>query len=286
MVTWLSNAPSRFTDHESHLSSETIITAVDDDAFVRMHLKALFEGLAIDPRSVVHVRGASEDEITGYPEYVARMLPPPTLVLLDQDLGIVNGVQLIPQLRERGVTAKIIIHTANDAPSEVCSYLAAGADGVIGKGSGHAMNGPCNSLGHSLARFIDGTANPLTPFQYDLHKSPLEEMPTDTRADFIAMFKEQASESTANLKKAIKTEDHVAAGRVLHALKGTSAMIGATHVAWLCSEVPDATSGWLERLTDLQNALTNTYAYFEKVGWSNVATGKSECEVRKCAIVL
>ena len=77
--------------------------------------------------------------------------------LFDQNLcydeGDVLGTDLIRELRrEHRWEGVLMIHSANDEPDAIPSYLAAGADGCIGKAPQGGMNGILADLATAFAR--------------------------------------------------------------------------------------------------------------------------------------
>ena len=77
-----------------------------------------------------------DEEIQGFPAFVAGLDPPPSVVFLDENLdhsngsgAFLKGTQLVPRLREAGFAGKIVIKSANQASSERARHRASGADG-------------------------------------------------------------------------------------------------------------------------------------------------------------
>ena len=85
--------------------------------------------------SAEHIRGATEDSIRLFPEYVKQMAPRPALVLLDQMLDhpvektpFMKGTDMITRLRDLGFEGKIVIYSESHTPRDARFYRECGAD--------------------------------------------------------------------------------------------------------------------------------------------------------------
>lgn len=112
------------------------VASLDDDDVIRRLDVRLFAKLGID----AHVRGATPEEILGFPAFVASLDPQPHLVLLDQMLDhpltgdpLARGTDLVAPLRAAGFTGRIAIKSANQSSAERAEYLESGADGSLDK---------------------------------------------------------------------------------------------------------------------------------------------------------
>ena len=95
------------------LPPSTLIASVDDSAAVRSMDRRSFQQMAargvLDAASVQHVRGATCEEISTFPEYVMQLPSQPTIVLVDQNLddpahnmAFCKGTSLVLRLRKAG----------------------------------------------------------------------------------------------------------------------------------------------------------------------------------------
>ena len=62
-------------------------------------------------------------------EQVARLAP--DLVLLDNNMPQLNGVETLKRLREQGFTGKVLLFTVSDAENDVRDAMRFGADGYL-----------------------------------------------------------------------------------------------------------------------------------------------------------
>ena len=93
------------------------VASLDDDDMVRASDRRLFAKLHFE----AHVRGATEEEIVGFPAFVASLDPPPDVVLLDEHLDhptrggpFAKGTRIVPQLKDAGFAGKVRL-SRNDA---------------------------------------------------------------------------------------------------------------------------------------------------------------------------
>ena len=87
-----------------------------------------------------HVRGATVEEIEGFPAFAVDLAP--DVVFLDQNLDhplhrtpLVEGTEIVARLRQLGYAGKIVMKSASNAPDHGSLYLACGADGAVSRGS-------------------------------------------------------------------------------------------------------------------------------------------------------
>jgi len=149
------------------LPADLRIACVDDCALTREMDALAFAALGIE----AFVRGRSAEEITTFPEYVASLDPPPSLVLVDYRLDhptlgtpLVRGSELLPQLRALGYKGKLVMKSANSSSADSTRFKAAGADDSIAKGLS------TDALGRELSRVLAGApidskvlTKPLSP---------------------------------------------------------------------------------------------------------------------------
>lgn len=126
-----------------NIASEPIrILVVDDHTLFRRGLTAL---LARDPRFVV-VGDAAD---AGQAQRRARELQP-DLILLDNHLPGVNGVDALPALREAAPAACVLMLTVSEDEADLVAALRAGANGYLLK----TIEG--DALSEAIVRVIGG----------------------------------------------------------------------------------------------------------------------------------
>jgi DNA-binding NarL/FixJ family response regulator len=96
---------------------------VDDHPVVRDGLRGMFTG---DPR--FRVLGEAGDGVEALA--VAEALRP-DVILLDLRMPQMNGVTAIAALRERGISARVLVLTTYDTDSDVLPAIEAGATGYL-----------------------------------------------------------------------------------------------------------------------------------------------------------
>lgn len=102
---------------------------VDDHVILREALCAL---LAANGHSVV---GQSQDPTSAVAE-IRRLRP--DILLVDLDLGLRSGFELLAELKRRAVRVKTIVMTMSTRPRDVAEALRSGADAYVLKGSASA----------------------------------------------------------------------------------------------------------------------------------------------------
>lgn len=118
-------------------ADEIRILVVDDHTLFRRGLTAL---LGRDPRHKVVGDAADANQAQRH----ARELQP-DLILLDNHLGGVNGVDAIPALREAAPGARILMLTVSEDENDLATALRNGASGYLLKTmEGDALTGAIN----------------------------------------------------------------------------------------------------------------------------------------------
>jgi len=208
------------------LPEDTRIACLDDDSFVRRIDAATFKQLGVQ----ASMRGATLEEIDGFPAFVAGLEPPPRLVLIDYRLDhptlgtpYVKGTELLPRLRALGFCGKVVIKSANDSTADIARFKAAGADDAVAKGLSAA------ALGRELARILLGNDTS------SIDASILAGYDAPVRREAVALFQKTAPVSMASAIAACEACDAKAMARVLHRLKGAAAYVGATDVVRACN---------------------------------------------------
>eukprot|EP00322_Chrysochromulina_rotalis_P023738 CAMPEP_0115842126 /NCGR_PEP_ID=MMETSP0287-20121206/7639_1 /TAXON_ID=412157 /ORGANISM="Chrysochromulina rotalis, Strain UIO044" /LENGTH=351 /DNA_ID=CAMNT_0003295785 /DNA_START=10 /DNA_END=1065 /DNA_ORIENTATION=- len=240
------------------------IASVDDCDLTREIDALAFAELGIE----AFVRGRSAEEITAFPEYVASLDPPPSLVLVDYRLDhptlgtpFVRGSVLLPQLRALGYKGKLIMKSANSSSADATRYKAAGADDSIAKGL------TTDALGRELTRVLAGAAvgsavlkTPLgrdaVPLSTErlVNEQALRAMPPPALRRVMRLY-EPAEPSGLAAKMRI-LEQRVANGECVdaHRLVGTAQVAGALEVERLARAF--TSSG--DSFDSLRNALEAT----------------------------
>jgi DNA-binding NarL/FixJ family response regulator len=96
---------------------------VDDHPVVRDGLRGMFAG---DPQFAVLGEAATGVEALTVAEAVR-----PDVILMDLRMPKMNGVTAIAALRERGITARVLVLTTYDTDSDVLPAIEAGATGYL-----------------------------------------------------------------------------------------------------------------------------------------------------------
>ena len=135
--------PSRKGACSSPLPKGLVLVQCDDDEIARIAAHRLVDVISADASQSITL-GATHEEAYSVPDVLARLAEggvpaSQTLLILDQhmdyDEGSIEGTTLCRRLRsEMGWDGVIIIRSANDESAAQAEYLAAGADGVMGKG--------------------------------------------------------------------------------------------------------------------------------------------------------
>jgi DNA-binding NarL/FixJ family response regulator len=96
---------------------------VDDHPVVRDGLRGMFAG---DPQFTVLGEAG-----TGVEALAVAQAVRPDVILMDLRMPEMNGVTAIAALRERGVTARVLVLTTYDTDSDVLPAIEAGATGYL-----------------------------------------------------------------------------------------------------------------------------------------------------------
>jgi DNA-binding NarL/FixJ family response regulator len=103
------------------------VLIVDDHAVLRDGLRAV-----LSAEDGIEVVGEAGDGIAAVQEIVRHK---PDVVLLDLNLPLMSGFDLLRELRRRGLTSAVLVLTMNEAPENVRAALELGARGYVKKGS-------------------------------------------------------------------------------------------------------------------------------------------------------
>ncbi|MET0693382.1 MAG: response regulator transcription factor, partial [Propionibacteriaceae bacterium] len=103
--------------------SEIRIVIVDDHPVVRDGLRGMFTGE--EGFTVVGEAGNGAEAVV-----LAERLAP-DVVLMDLRMPVLDGVQAIRQLAERGSTSRVLVLTTYDTDSDVLPAIEAGATGYL-----------------------------------------------------------------------------------------------------------------------------------------------------------
>lgn len=110
----------------SELNKITVIIA-DDHKLVREGLKQLLE--LEDDISVIDQAGDGKEAIEKTLKYV------PDILLLDINMPLINGIDVLRRLKDLGVSTKIIMLTIHDDKEYIFETIKIGADGYMVKDS-------------------------------------------------------------------------------------------------------------------------------------------------------
>ena len=99
------------------------ILLIDDHPLLRQGVKQL-----IDMEDDMRVVGEASNAGDGIEQ---ALVLEPDLILLDLNMPEVDGIETLKRLREKEVSARIIIFTVSDHEADVVSALRAGADGYL-----------------------------------------------------------------------------------------------------------------------------------------------------------
>lgn len=96
---------------------------VDDHPMMRRGIRQLLE--LEDDLTVIGEAGNGEEALTQIDQLR------PQLVLLDNNMPQLNGVETLKRLREQGYTGKVLLFTVSDAEEDVRDAMRFGADGYL-----------------------------------------------------------------------------------------------------------------------------------------------------------
>ncbi len=105
------------------LASPHTLLLVDDHPMMRRGIRQLIE---LESDLVVVGEANNGEEAT---ELVKHLNP--DLVLLDNNMPQLNGVETLKRLRDQGFTGKILLFTVSDAENDVRDAMRFGADGYL-----------------------------------------------------------------------------------------------------------------------------------------------------------
>jgi two-component system, NarL family, nitrate/nitrite response regulator NarL len=105
------------------LSTAASIMLVDDHPLLRKGLRQLIS--MDDELEVIAEASNGPDAITQGVEL------DPDLILLDLNMQGMNGLETLRQLRDQGVTSRIVMLTVSDADEDVLQAISLGADGYL-----------------------------------------------------------------------------------------------------------------------------------------------------------
>lgn len=105
------------------LASPHTLLLVDDHPMMRRGIRQLIE---LESDLVVAGEANNGEEAT---ELVKHLNP--DLVLLDNNMPQLNGVETLKRLRDQGFTGKILLFTVSDAENDVRDAMRFGADGYL-----------------------------------------------------------------------------------------------------------------------------------------------------------
>ena len=124
------------------LPSGLIFVCCDDDYLPRIFAENVLLPTAHADEAASHVLGETYEEVMSVPDLVMELADhhghEKVFGIFDQNLtnydeGALYGTALCRQLRQRGFRGCLVIQSANDESAAEREYLAAGADGCLGK---------------------------------------------------------------------------------------------------------------------------------------------------------
>jgi hypothetical protein len=136
-----------------------IFVCCDDDELPRIFAESVLIPAANADEKSSHVLGESYRDVARVPDLVMEMAErhghDRVIGIFDQNLtnydeGAIYGTGLCRELRERGFSGCLVIQSANDEVAAERAYLAAGADGSLGK----VIRGGPDELIRCLAAFF------------------------------------------------------------------------------------------------------------------------------------
>lgn len=208
------------------------IVSIDDDEFIRKFDKMLFKKV----KAIATVRGATEEEIIEFPEYVASMSPQPSIVILDQHLDhpiiggpFVKGTDLVPQLRRLGYSGKIVFKSANHTSEDRKAYILAGADGVIPKGISK------DAMVIELTIILDSTPDMLSLSEPILDRSVLQSLDRDEASMHMRGFFHRGPDMAKKAGTLCSGRDYERAWTCIHKLKSLAEFVGARRLTAACA---------------------------------------------------
>ena len=99
------------------------ILLIDDHPMLRNGVKQLIK--TINNFEVIGETGSGLEGVM-----LAETLDP-DIILLDINMNDVNGLEILRYLREKNISARIIIFTVSDAKEDIITAIKTGADGYL-----------------------------------------------------------------------------------------------------------------------------------------------------------
>ncbi|MCC2636461.1 MAG: transcriptional regulator NarL [Moraxellaceae bacterium] len=99
------------------------VLLVDDHPLLRQGLRQLLE--LEDDFLVIGEAGNGEEALALLPGIA------PELIILDNNMPVMNGIETLKRLRQAGFTGKILLYTVSDLEQDVRGALRFGADGYL-----------------------------------------------------------------------------------------------------------------------------------------------------------
>jgi len=262
------------------LRPDILIASLDTSSLMRTMDRTHFALMGIDDASVRHVRGATNDEVLGFVEYVMHMQPRPAdICILPSEVCIreqrlerdslqgdrrengrpssksptLKGMQLAAQLRDRGYPGKLVMKSARCTPEDVKTYEDVGI-AVLPKGL------DARDLNCALACIMLNLSKPpdLEP-AYDFER--LESFDQAFLQGCIKELSEEMTKHMTELEAQVEAQAFVAADGVLHQIKGLTANFGGLRIAGVCEGMRKqgatgmGTQEWNEGLCKVRDAL-------------------------------
>ena len=254
------------------LPPSTLIAAVDDSAAVRSMDRRSFQQMAasgaLDAASAQHVRGATCDEISAFPEYVMTLTP--DIVLIDQNLdhpthgtAFCKGTSLVARLRMAGYTGLVLIKSANEVDRHELS--ACGADGAVAKGlepldlnrqlawflSRGASSGTDGGSKDALQRHESRSQQPVvkdgllaaaagggaTTSGARVDFALLDSLGRDEARELVAETVVEVGDLVTKLQAHIDGRFYERAVKVAHSIKGVCVYLGSHRMPQLCDQL-------------------------------------------------
>ncbi|KAL3917887.1 MAG: hypothetical protein SGPRY_006226 [Prymnesium sp.] len=209
------------------LPPDVVVASLDDDDMIRTLDEMFFDKYSIK----AFVRGATPSEIWNFPDFVASLDPQPDIVLVDQNLNnpvtcdyFCLGTDLIPQLRSKGYTGKIIIKSANQSSADRAFYLANGADDSMDK----ILKD--DAFACKLATVLHEKKTVMRkPIDLDI----LHDVDSKTKG-YTQLFMERAPALAENARTLYAEGLQVRAWNSVHKLKALARMVGAWPLSEAC----------------------------------------------------
>ena len=227
---------------------------------------AILESLQCQVELVANGREAVERAPAGF-----------DVILMDCQMPEMDGLQATRKIREEGIlsekgtTIPIVAVTAHAMRHDREACFAAGMDGYVSKPFGR------DQLFTALSRWADADTAPLDftpqkPTAKPIDPAPLRELaslPTPDPAAFLEQlfekYRASAEKLLVDIQQGAENEDAEAVWRSAHALKSSSAQLGAQYVAKIAKDIEmagraDEMDAMSERVDHLESALHTALA--------------------------